>query len=86
MSNITVKISENGNTVYEKQQTESLSCAICGKAVDYLVGENTADGGRMGCEECWKPAPPRPLTAQSPAEMFGDVEPDQLADFDKSIK
>jgi hypothetical protein len=32
-----------------------MTCKICGKEVDYLVGEDTNDGGKQGCEACWKP-------------------------------
>jgi len=32
-----------------------MECPVCHSMVDYLVGENTPDGGRQGCEKCWKP-------------------------------
>jgi hypothetical protein len=31
-------------------------CPVCHNKVPYLVGENTSDGGVMGCESCWKPS------------------------------
>jgi hypothetical protein len=36
------------------KQSSVLSCPICGKEVNYLLGED-ALGGRIGCENCWKP-------------------------------
>ena len=40
---------------YGKEGASSLSCPVCGKECDYLVGENSPDGGRQGCEGCWRP-------------------------------
>ena len=36
-------------------QSSKMLCGVCGNEVDYLVGENTQDGGVQGCEGCWKP-------------------------------
>ena len=32
-----------------------MECPVCHGMFDYLVGEDTPDGGRVGCEKCWKP-------------------------------
>ena len=40
-----------GNTFGDSK----MQCPVCKRWFDYLVGENTPDGGRMGCEACWKP-------------------------------
>ncbi len=45
-----------------------MECPFCRGKFDYLVGEDTPDGGRMGCESCWKPP-------QSPIKREG-VEQD----------
>lgn len=42
-------------TPFKKQEGSKMQCPICTQEVDYLVGENTPDGGRQGCESCWKP-------------------------------
>lgn len=31
-----------------------MQCPVCYRFFDYLVGEN-GNGGRQGCESCWKP-------------------------------
>jgi len=38
-----------------KKESEKMICPVCGSEVDYLVGENTQDGGRKGCEGCYRP-------------------------------
>lgn len=39
-----------------------LECPVCHGEFDYLLGEKTDDGGVMGCEVDWKPAPnPQPI-------------------------
>lgn len=32
-----------------------VECPLCHGQFDYLVGEDTPDGGKQGCESCWKP-------------------------------
>ncbi len=32
-----------------------MECPVCHNYFDYLVGENTNDGGRMGCDGCYRP-------------------------------
>ena len=47
--------------------TESCShmqCSFCHNYVDYLVGEDTPDGGRRGCESCYRP-PKTPLKREA---------------------
>ena len=39
-----------------KGESTKIPCPICKIPVDYLVGENTEDGGIQGCEGCWKPS------------------------------
>jgi hypothetical protein len=34
-----------------------VECPICGTWVPYLVGEDTQDGGKKGCEADWVPRP-----------------------------
>lgn len=36
-----------------------IECPICHGQFDYLVGDDTPDGGKRGCETCWKAPPPR---------------------------
>ena len=38
------------------REGSKLECPICHNMFDYLVGEDTRDGGRLGCEADWKPA------------------------------
>lgn len=44
------------NPPVRKPEGSKMTCKICGHDVDYLVGEDTNDGGRQGCEACWKPS------------------------------
>lgn len=37
------------------RQSSNMECPVCHEFFDYLVGEDTPDGGRMGCEACWRP-------------------------------
>ena len=50
---------DHSGKVYEKEQEEPLTCPVCGKPVDYLLGDdeggNQPDRGRRGCEDCWRP-------------------------------
>jgi len=50
----------NSQVVYGKETTD-MTCPVCIKEVDHLVGEDTKDGGVMGCEACWK-APQHPIS------------------------
>lgn len=38
-----------------KAEGSKMQCPVCTQEVDYLVGDNTPDGGRQGCESCWRP-------------------------------
>lgn len=38
---------------FKKMEDSKMECPICHKQVDYLVGVDTQDGGRQGCEECY---------------------------------
>lgn len=38
-----------------KSEGSKMQCPVCTQMVDYLVGDNTPDGGRQGCESCWRP-------------------------------
>ena len=44
------------NPPVNKPHGAMMTCPICGKEVDYLVGDDTEDGGKQGCEACWKPS------------------------------
>lgn len=63
MSNIIV---QNGKPVFigkedphnppvSPRKGTQMECPRCHSMVDYLVGEDTKDGGKQGCESCWKP-------------------------------
>ena len=51
--------SDNDKAQCEKCGTtfddNKMECPICHKFFDYLVGDDTHDGGKRGCESCWKP-------------------------------
>lgn len=36
-----------------------MQCPVCNQMFDYLVGDDTPDGGRRGCEGCYKPGKER---------------------------
>lgn len=38
------------------QVCSHMQCSFCHEYVDYLVGEDTPDGGRRGCEGCYRPS------------------------------
>lgn len=40
------------------QNGSTMECPVCHGQFPYLVGEDTSDGGRIGCEGCWKPGKP----------------------------
>lgn len=47
---------KNGEHYWEYTKTKSgTECPVCHGVVDYLLGEDTRDGGVQGCEGCWKP-------------------------------
>jgi hypothetical protein len=54
---ITTQVLTSGK-VYKKE-SEGIKCPVCGKSVDYLLGDDEGsdkpDAGRMGCEDCWRP-------------------------------
>jgi len=41
-------------------ESSKMECPVCRGRFDYLIGEDTPDGGRMGCETCYRPGKPRP--------------------------
>jgi hypothetical protein len=43
------------NPPVKKPSGSLMTCPVCGKEVDYLVGDDTEDGGKQGCESCWVP-------------------------------
>lgn len=43
------------NPPTKKPEGSKMECPVCHGQFDFLVGENTHDGGVMGCELCWKP-------------------------------
>ena len=45
------------NPFVKRREEEKLICPICGNEVGYLVGDDTPEGGKRGCEACWKPSP-----------------------------
>lgn len=49
-----------------------MKCPVCGKWFDYLVGDDTPDGGRRGCEGCWR-APKRPIRKEDVGDDTKDV-------------
>lgn len=76
-------------------ERESLLCPICGVEVDYLVGDDLADG-RRGCESCWRSPTPRempnpfspvvPVSSKSVPAVPSIESTDQLKDFDRQTK
>lgn len=48
-----------GGLYQYKKEHEELRCPICGKVVDFLVGEDeqgqNPNRGRRGCEQCYRP-------------------------------
>lgn len=36
--------------------SSKMECPICHGQFDYLLGDDTKDGGQRGCENCWKPS------------------------------
>ncbi len=49
----TVKCPHCKNIISESSKTE---CPVCHGQFDYLVGDDTPNGGIRGCETCWKPS------------------------------
>ncbi len=57
-----------------KMEGSKMECPVCHGMFDYLVGEDTPDGGRQGCEGCWKPSNTRKegnaeIESQDPKKM-----------------
>lgn len=50
-----------------------MECPVCHGMFDYLVGEDIG-GGRMGCEDCWKP----PVQPQEAKPETYDTEKEML--------
>lgn len=46
-------ITENRNTLYQKEGGETITCPKCGKEVSYLLGDG--EGEKQGCEDCFEP-------------------------------
>lgn len=57
---------ENGNPKFIGQEDPTnppvkplegskMTCPVCNQDFDYLLGQDTPDGGRMGCEQDWRP-------------------------------
>lgn len=61
------------------KESSDMECPVCHEVVPYLVGEDTKDGGKKGCEKCWKP-PATPVQLTPPPEPSGDP----IADYDRS--
>lgn len=40
----------------EATKGAQMQCPVCRGWFDYLVGDDTNDGGKRGCEGCWKPS------------------------------
>jgi len=68
MSNSFIRVGPDGKLVFtgkedpknppiELNKGSQMECPICHGMFDYLVGEDTPDGGKMGCEACYKPSP-----------------------------
>ncbi len=69
----------NAGMVYQKATGGKMTCPACGVAVDFLVGETTQDGGKQGCERCWRPPMSKPVTPARIEESSGNI----LQDFNK---
>ena len=72
------KVTANQSTTYKKTSGK-MTCPVCGIEVDMLVGEDTKDGGRMGCDKCWRPPKEMPVTPVKIEEHSGNM----IQDFDK---
>ncbi len=83
MSNPFVTIGEDGKPKFIGKEDPSnkpfppdlkpignMECPVCHGLFPYLVGEDT-DGGRMGCEDCWRP--PRQQTRKEGGENVEEV-------------
>ena len=40
----------------ERGEGSKIECPVCKGIFDYLLGDDTPDGGVRGCEKCWKPS------------------------------
>jgi len=40
---------------FYKKESSKIECPVCHQGVDFLLGDDTPDGGKRGCEACWKP-------------------------------
>ena len=72
------RMTGNQSALYSKT-SEKMLCPVCGVEVDMLIGEDTQDGGKRGCEKCWRPAPHLPTTPVKVDEHSGDM----VQDFNK---
>lgn len=52
----------------KREPGAQMQCAVCGGMFDYLVGDDTPDGGVRGCEKCWKPGKERKVIQNERAE------------------
>ncbi len=44
------------NPPVKQPKGSQMQCPVCKGMFDFLLGEDTPDGGVMGCEKDWKPA------------------------------
>lgn len=44
------------NPPVKPREGSKMECPVCHGMFDYLLGVDTPDGGRMGCEMDWKPS------------------------------
>lgn len=51
---------------YQKEKA-TIECPVCRRQVEFLLGDDV-DGGRRGCEACWKP----PVTPQRISKQTGE--------------
>ena len=72
------KITGNQSTTYKKTSGK-MTCPVCGVEVEMLVGEDTKDGGRKGCDKCWRPPQKMPVTPVKVDEHSGNM----MQDFEK---
>jgi len=56
---------------FYKKESAKIECPVCHQEVDFLLGDDTPDGGKRGCEACWKPSTtPKPIPAQTGAQLI----------------
>ncbi len=45
---------EQPSPTVKKEGGSQMQCPVCNGWFDYLVGDDTPNGGVRGCEKCWK--------------------------------